>query len=152
MRPGTAAVLTVHNGRRGDALSALCGQLNRVNLGNGTAVVSQTSLTEVRSRPVSSPPICCLIGIDVSGSMGETCSDGGTRLQHAKDGLRELLQGIKNRRNKDDVVFIVAFDHKQHVVTAWTQAHKLDVSRAVDNIRGGGGTAIYDVSFNTVCM
>jgi Ca-activated chloride channel family protein len=79
-------------------------------------------------------PISLGVLLDVSDSMyGKRIDDARTAIDRF---LFELL-------DPEDEFFILAFNHRPHVITSWTNAPDV-VRRALDTLHPSGGTAAYD--------
>jgi Ca-activated chloride channel family protein len=79
-------------------------------------------------------PVSLGVLLDMSDSMfGRPISDARTAVD------RFLFQELDH----DDEFFILAFNHKPHVLTQWTQMPAV-VRDALDSLKPTGGTAIYD--------
>jgi len=72
--------------------------------------------------------------VDISDSMF------GRRIEDAREAVDRFLF---EQLDQEDEFFILAFNHRPHVMTTWT--HTPDVVRqALDSLRPSGGTAVYD--------
>ena len=88
-------------------------------------------LTQFTSERV---PVSLGVLLDISDSMF------GRRINDARAAVdRFLLEQL----NHEDEFFILAFNHKPHVLTQWTQTPAV-VHDALDSIKPTGGTAVYD--------
>ena len=79
-------------------------------------------------------PISLGVLLDISDSMF------GQRIADARLAVDRFLF---EQLDHDDEFFILAFNHKPHVLTQWTQMPTV-VRDALDSIRPTGGTAVYD--------
>ena len=79
-------------------------------------------------------PISVGVLVDISDSMF------GRRIDDARGAVNSFLF---EQLDQQDEFFILAFNHRPHVMTTWT--HTADVVRqALDSLRPSGGTAVYD--------
>ena len=88
-------------------------------------------LTQFTSERV---PVSLGVLIDISDSMF------GRRILDARVAVDRFLF---EQLNHEDEFFILAFNHKPHVLTQWTQT-PIVVHDALDSIKPTGGTAVYD--------
>ena len=79
-------------------------------------------------------PISLGVLLDVSDSMF------GRRIQDARSAVDRFLFELLD---PGDEFFILAFNHRPHILTRWTNAPDV-VRRALDALRPSGGTAAYD--------
>ena len=79
-------------------------------------------------------PISLGVLLDVSDSMF------GRRIQDARGAVDRFLFELLD---PGDEFFILAFNHRPHILTRWTNAPDV-VRRALDALRPSGGTAAYD--------
>jgi len=79
-------------------------------------------------------PISLGVLLDISDSMF------GRRIADARLAVDRFLF---EQLDHDDEFFILAFNHKPHVLTQWTQTPTV-VHDALDSIKPTGGTAVYD--------
>jgi Ca-activated chloride channel homolog len=79
-------------------------------------------------------PISLGVLLDVSDSMF------GRRIQDARGAVDRFLFELLD---PGDEFFILAFNHRPHILTRWTNAPDV-VGRALDALRPSGGTAAYD--------
>ena len=79
-------------------------------------------------------PISLGVLVDISDSMF------GRRIQDARAAVDRFLFDLLD---PGDEFFILAFNHRPHVLTRWTNAPDV-VRRALDGLRPSGGTAAYD--------
>ena len=79
-------------------------------------------------------PIGLGVLLDISDSMY------GKRIQDARAAVDRFLFELLD---PGDEVFLLAFNHRPHVLTGWTSAPDV-VRRALDGLRPSGGTAAYD--------
>ena len=79
-------------------------------------------------------PISLGVLLDVSDSMF------GRRIQDARSAVDRFLFELLD---PGDEFFILAFNHRPHILTRWTNAPNV-VRRALDALRPSGGTAAYD--------
>jgi Ca-activated chloride channel family protein len=79
-------------------------------------------------------PVSLGLLLDVSDSMF------GQRLKDARIAVEHFLFDLLDPA---DQYFLLAFNHEPHVLTKWTTTSK-DISRALDEVRPFGGTAVYD--------
>jgi Ca-activated chloride channel homolog len=79
-------------------------------------------------------PISLGVLLDVSDSMF------GRRIQDARGAVDRFLFELLD---PGDEFFILAFNHRPHILTRWTNAPDV-VRRALDGLRPSGGTAAYD--------
>ncbi len=79
-------------------------------------------------------PVSLGVLLDISDSMfGRRIADARTAVD------RFLLEQL----DQEDEFFILAFNHRPHVLTQWTQMPMV-VRDALDSIKPSGGTAVYD--------
>jgi VWFA-related protein len=79
-------------------------------------------------------PVSLGVLLDISDSMfGRRIADARSAVDHF------LLEQLDH----EDEFFILAFNHRPHVLTQWTQAPTV-VRDALDSLKPNGGTAIYD--------
>lgn len=79
-------------------------------------------------------PVSLGVLLDISDSMfGRRIADARLAVDHF------LLEELDH----EDEFFILAFNHRPHVLTQWTQAPTV-VRDALDSLKPNGGTAIYD--------
>jgi Ca-activated chloride channel family protein len=78
--------------------------------------------------------------IDISDSMF------GKRISDAKSAVDQFLL---EQLTPADEFFILAFNHKPHVLTGWTREAAV-VRRALDGLKPSGGTAAYDAIMESV--
>jgi Ca-activated chloride channel family protein len=88
-------------------------------------------LTQFTSERV---PLSLGVLVDISDSMF------GRRIADARVAVDRFLF---EQLNHEDEFFILAFNHRPHVLTQWTQT-PLVVRDALDSIKPTGGTAVYD--------
>jgi Ca-activated chloride channel family protein len=88
-------------------------------------------LTQFTSERV---PLSLGVLVDISDSMF------GRRIADARVAVDRFLF---EQLNHEDEFFILAFNHRPHVLTQWTQM-PLVVRDALDSIKPTGGTAVYD--------
>src|SRR5215467_6453414 len=79
-------------------------------------------------------PVSLGVLLDISDSMF------GRRIADARLAVDNFLF---EQLNHEDEFFILAFNHRPHVLTQWTQT-PLVVREALDSIKPTGGTAVYD--------
>src|SRR5580765_8967847 len=79
-------------------------------------------------------PVSLGVLLDISDSMF------GRRIADARSAVDRFLF---EQLDHDDEFFILAFNHKPHVLTQWTQT-PIVVHDALDSIKPTGGTAVYD--------
>src|SRR5438093_4938638 len=79
-------------------------------------------------------PIGLGVLLDISDSMY------GKRIQDARSAIDRFLFELLD---PGDEFFILAFNHRPHILTRWTNAPDV-VRRALDALRPSGGTAAYD--------
>jgi Ca-activated chloride channel homolog len=79
-------------------------------------------------------PVSLGVLIDISDSMF------GRRIIDARAAVDRFLF---EQLNHEDEFFILAFNHKPHVLTQWTQT-PIVVHDALDSLKPTGGTAVYD--------
>jgi Ca-activated chloride channel family protein len=79
-------------------------------------------------------PVSLGVLLDISDSMF------GRRIADARIAVDRFLF---EQLNHEDEFFILAFNHKPHVLTQWTQT-PIVVREALDGIKPTGGTAVYD--------
>src|SRR5499427_10435752 len=79
-------------------------------------------------------PVSLGVLIDISDSMF------GRRITDARSAVDDFLF---DQLDHEDEFFILAFNHRPHVLTQWTQT-PLVVREALDSIKPTGGTAVYD--------
>ena len=79
-------------------------------------------------------PVSLGVLLDISDSMF------GRRIADARAAVDKFLF---EQLNHEDEFFILAFNHKPHVLTQWTQTPTI-VHDALDSIKPTGGTAVYD--------
>src|SRR5215831_7092242 len=79
-------------------------------------------------------PVSLGVLVDISDSMF------GRRIADARLAVDNFLF---EQLNHEDEFFILAFNHRPHVLTQWTQT-PLVVREALDSIKPTGGTAVYD--------
>jgi VWFA-related protein len=79
-------------------------------------------------------PVSLGIVLDTSGSMA------GEKMAEAQSAVRRFLDQLLGPQ---DEVFLMRFDNHVTVLSDWTE-NRQSVSRMVDSIRPGGGTALYD--------
>jgi len=85
-------------------------------------------------------PISVGVLVDISDSMF------GRRIIDARGAVDSFLL---EQLDPQDEFFILAFNHKPHVMTTWT--HTADVVRqALDSLRPSGGTAVYDATLEAL--
>ena len=72
--------------------------------------------------------------VDISDSMF------GRRIDDARQAVNRFLF---EQLDQDDEFFILAFNHRPHVMTTWTHTPDV-VGQALDSLRPSGGTAVYD--------
>ena len=72
--------------------------------------------------------------VDISDSMF------GKRIADARAAVDQFLLGLLT---PDDEFFILAFNHRPHVLTGWTREAAV-VHQALDGLKPSGGTAAYD--------
>ena len=89
-----------------------------------------------RSRNLRSDRVPVSLGVllDISDSMF------GRRIADARVAVDRFLF---EQLDHEDEFFILAFNHKPHVLTQWTQTPVV-VREALDGIKPTGGTAVYD--------
>jgi Ca-activated chloride channel family protein len=80
--------------------------------------------------------------LDMSDSMF------GRRIADARTAVYQFLFELLDR---DDEFFIIAFNHRPHVLTQWTNAPNV-VREALDGIKPAGGTAAYDAVLESLPM
>jgi Ca-activated chloride channel family protein len=80
--------------------------------------------------------------LDMSDSMF------GRRILDAREAVYRFLFELLDR---EDEFFIVAFNHRPHVLTQWTNAPGV-VREALDGIKPAGGTAAYDAVIESLPM
>jgi VWFA-related protein len=79
-------------------------------------------------------PVSLGVLLDISDSMfGRRIADARLAVDHF------LLEELDH----DDEFFILAFNHRAHVLTQWTQTPTV-VRDALDSLKPNGGTAVYD--------
>ncbi len=79
-------------------------------------------------------PVSLGVLLDISDSMfGRPIADARTAVDHF----------LFDELDHDDEFFILAFNHRPHVLTQWTQTPTV-VREALDNLKPTGGTAVYD--------
>jgi len=91
----------------------------------------QQPLTQFTSARV---PVSLGVLLDISDSMF------GRRIADARTAVDRFLF---EQLDHDDEFFILAFNHKPHVLTQWTQMPTV-VREALDSLTPNGGTAVYD--------
>jgi Ca-activated chloride channel homolog len=79
-------------------------------------------------------PISLGVLLDISDSMF------GRRIADARTAVDRFLF---EQLDREDEFFILAFNHRPHVLTQWTQTAAV-VRDALDSIKPTGGTAVYD--------
>jgi Ca-activated chloride channel family protein len=79
-------------------------------------------------------PVSLGVLLDISDSMF------GRRIADARSAVDRFLF---EQLDHDDEFFILAFNHRPHVLTTWTQAPSI-VREALDGLKPTGGTAVYD--------
>ena len=79
-------------------------------------------------------PVSLGVLLDISDSMF------GRRITDARTAVDRFLF---EQLDHEDEFFILAFNHKPHVLTQWTQT-PIVVHDALDSIKPTGGTAVYD--------
>src|SRR5580765_8899357 len=79
-------------------------------------------------------PVSLGVLLDISDSMF------GRRIADARTAVDRFLF---EQLDHEDEFFILAFNHRPHVLTQWTQAPTV-VRDALDSLKPNGGTAIYD--------
>src|SRR4051812_44882280 len=85
-------------------------------------------------------PVSLGVLLDISDSMfGQRIADARTAVD------RFLFEQLNN----EDEFFILAFNHKPHVLTQWTQT-PIVVHDALDSIKPTGGTAVYDAVIDSM--
>ena len=85
-------------------------------------------------------PISVGVLVDISDSMF------GRRIDDARGAVNGFLF---EQLAEEDEFFILAFNHRPHVMTTWT--HTPDVVRqALDSLRPSGGTAVYDATLEAL--
>jgi Ca-activated chloride channel family protein len=85
-------------------------------------------------------PISVGVLVDISDSMF------GRRIDDARGAVNGFLF---EQLAEEDEFFILAFNHRPHVMTTWT--HTSDVVRqALDSLRPSGGTAVYDATLEAL--
>jgi len=91
----------------------------------------QQPLTQFTQERV---PVSLGVLLDISDSMF------GQRILDARTAVDRFLF---EQLNSEDEFFILAFNHKPHVLTQWTQTPVI-VHDALESIKPTGGTAVYD--------
>ena len=79
-------------------------------------------------------PVSLGVLIDISDSMF------GRRITDARSAVDDFLF---DQLDHEDEFFILAFNHRPHVLTQWTQMPTI-VREALDSLKPNGGTAVYD--------
>jgi len=85
-------------------------------------------------------PVSLGVLLDISDSMF------GRRIADARSAVDRFLF---EQLDHEDEFFILAFNHKPHVLTQWTQMPAV-VRDALDSIRPTGGTAVYDAVMDSM--
>jgi len=87
-------------------------------------------------------PISLGVLLDISDSMF------GRRIADARAAVDRFLF---EELDHDDEFFVLAFNHKPHVLTQWTQTPTV-VRDALDSLKPTGGTAVYDAVMESMPM
>ena len=87
-------------------------------------------------------PVSLGVLLDTSDSMF------GQRIKDARAAVERFLFELLD---PDDEYFVMAFNHKPHPLTSWTQMPDI-VRRAMNGVRPAGGTAAYDAVIASVPM
>jgi Ca-activated chloride channel homolog len=85
-------------------------------------------------------PISVGVLVDISDSMF------GRRIEDARDAVNGFLF---KQLDEQDEFFILAFNHRPHVMTTWTHTPEV-VRQALDSLRPSGGTAVYDATLEAL--
>src|SRR4051812_39393403 len=85
-------------------------------------------------------PVSLGVLLDISDSMF------GRRITDARGAVDRFLF---EQLDHDDEFFILAFNHKPHVLTQWTQTPTV-VRDALDSLKPTGGTAVYDAVIDSM--
>jgi len=85
-------------------------------------------------------PISLGVLLDISDSMF------GRRIADARSAVDRFLF---DQLDHEDEFFILAFNHKPHVLTPWTQTPTI-VREALEGLKPTGGTAVYDAVLETM--
>jgi len=85
-------------------------------------------------------PISVGVLVDISDSMF------GRRITDARGAVSSFLF---EQLDQQDEFFILAFNHRPHVMTTWTHTEAV-VRQALDSLRPSGGTAVYDATLEAL--
>ena len=85
--------------------------LHAVHSYNFEQSIGLLALDSPNPPPESTNRINLLISIDNSGSMGDTCHDGKSKMDHAKHMLTRLVKYLFQYPNIEGTLSIVVFDH-----------------------------------------
>ena len=87
-----------------------------------------------------------LVSIDNSGSMGDICKDGKTKMEHAKHMLTHLVNFLLQSNHVDGTLSIVVFDHNLNrlCINVPIKAKSLltEILQKIEMIQSIGGTDI----------
>ena len=93
-----------------------------------------------------------LVSIDNSGSMGDICKDGKTKMDHAKHMLTHLVNFLLQSKKVTGTLSIVVFDHNLNriCVNVPIQAKSLltEIIQKIEMIQSTGGTDIGQTLYN----